>query len=576
MDKFAVFRHVDFETSPPHVLVVDDDPVFVEMVSSWLKRANYRITAALSGREALEVLGCSHQNPTSPADETHPADMLSFDLVLLDVMMPGIQGTEVCRRIRATPHTAQLPVLILTALVSSANRLEALEAGANDHLTKPFEGVELLARVGNLVRWYRAERKARSEIQQRNRELNALNQVTSVLNQTLDLSELAHQTLATVCQVTGFACGAVFMLDSSADVLELVTERNMPAHLIRERIPRDRSLMWQVIEQMRPMASESLSAPPDALVPPVECELNYNIVLLASKGKPVGLLTVGDFQHATPPEMTPLLEALGHQIGTAIENSRLYVREQQRVAELVALTQELEHSQAQLIQSEKMAAAGRLAASLAHEINNPLQAIHNCLTLAQRFPLETREHDDFLKLAGEEVERLIDLVRRILEFCRPSRGHRLPTDINELIRHVVALSRKKLLHSDIELHLSLAPEPVQVPVIADQVSQVILNLIVNAVEAMPDGGRLELNSRQQNGWVEIQVTDHGPGLSEAQIDHLFEPFFTTKPAGTGLGLAISFGIIERHGGTISVSNTSNAGASFVVRLPINATDERSA
>jgi signal transduction histidine kinase len=245
------------------------------------------------------------------------------------------------------------------------------------------------------------------------------------------------------------------------------------------------------------------------------------------------------------------------------------------VAELIALTRELERSQAQLVQSEKMAAAGRLAASLAHEINNPLQAIHNCLTLAQRFPLEVDEHSDFLALAGEEVERLINLVRRILEFVRPSRGHRTLVSVNDLIEHVVALTQNKLQHSDVELHLDLTPELVPVQVVADQISQVVLNLIVNAIEAMPDGGQLELASRQVGEWVEILVKDSGPGLSKKQIDHLFEPFFTTKPAGTGLGLAISFGIVERHGGTIQVTSDDETGAVFAVRLPVGSSHKRS-
>lgn len=395
MDQVAVTKNNNSNIAP-HILVVDDDLQSVELVSSWLKRVNYQITPAFSGQAALEALGCTTE--TVPQPESRAASRSRFDLVLLDMRMPDMRGVEVCRHIRAHADTARIPVLILSTLAPAQERIKALQAGANDYLTKPFHGAELLARVENLVRWHRAE-----------------------------------------------------------------------------------------LETPAVSAIRSLEQPP--------------------------------------------------------------------------------------AQSEKMAAASRLAAALAHEINNPLQAIHNCLVLTQHFPLETPEHADFLRLAGEEVERLINIVQHTLEFCRPSRGHRVPIGINDLLEQVVALTHKKLQYSDVELHLDLAPDLPLVPAIADQISQVILNLITNAVEAMPDGGQLKLVSRQVEQWVEISVIDDGPGLSQEHIDHLFQPFFTTKPAGTGLGLAISFGIVERHGGTIHVASAPRNGATFVVRLPV-APDEQ--
>jgi signal transduction histidine kinase/DNA-binding response OmpR family regulator len=741
MDQVAIMGNRNSDTTPPHILVVDDDPQFMELVSMWLERANYKVTPALSGEEALKILECTTDNSFPLPSESRKPETPPFDLVLLDVMMPGMKGTEVCRHIRANASTAQIPVLVLTALSSPQERIKALEVGANDYLTKPFRGVELLARVGNLVRWRRAELETQAEIRQRNQELNALNEVASTLNQTLNLPDLLRQTLTTVCHITGFSWGAIYLLNHTGDRLDLAAHQEAPLAFLhdRRRIPRDDSLMWQVIEQMRPIVTESVVVPELQDRAPIERNVpTHHCVLLAAKGQPVGLLTVGDYgRRALSPEVAQLLGAIGHQIGAAvanailfeqlqrhsrkldslnrvmglmmssldlsgvlsaivdglvehwdaalarvwlveqdgggeslilrasgglstrldgdfariplnkdskigrlacdcreklsldlerdreivdldwvrreglrsfagypllyadrlvgvmalfsrevlrqsdfdllrtfahqstvaIENARLYAREQRRVAELTALTRELERSQAQLVQSEKMAAAGRLAASLAHEINNPLQAVHNCLILTRRFPLEAQEHADFLKLAEEEVERLIGIVQRILEFCRPSRGHCVSTDINALIEHVVALTQKKRQLSDVELHLDLAPDLPPVGVVADQIGQVILNLIVNAIEAMLDGGRLELISRQAGEWIEISVADDGPGLDQEQIEHLFEPFFTTKPAGTGLGLAISFGIVERHGGTIQVASASGAGTTFTVRLP---------
>ncbi len=561
----------DFETSPPHVLVVDDEPVFVELVRLWLERANYQVTCAFTGEEALQMLG----HTPEPALYVPP-----FDLVLLDIMMPGLNGKEVCQRIRAHPPTAQLPVLILSALSSSVERVEALQAGANDYLTKPFIGVELLTRVGNLIRWYRMERASQAKIRLRNRELQALNEIGATLNQTLRLPDLLHETLDVVCQVAGLAWGAIYLLDPVAQQLDIAAYRDVPLTFVLDGGfgPRDDSVMWQMIEDMQPLVSPAISLQPEPNWDDQQDAVVYHCVLLAAKGQPVGLMVVGgEGQAELPPEKVQLLGAIGNQIGVAVANARLYAHEQQQVLELKSLTQELERSQAQLVQSAKMAAVGRLAAALAHEINNPLQAIHNCLTLSQRVSPGPGEQVDYMRLAEKEVERLIGLVQRMLDFYRPSHSHHTLTDVNGLVKGVVEMARKKLSESHIDLHLDLAPQLPPVHVISDQISQVILNLMLNAAEILTDGGRLELSSRRVEGengapptWVEVSVRDDGPGLSPDQVQHIFEPF-SAHPAqsnGSGLGLAISFGIVERHGGTIQVDSAPDAGTTFRLRLPV--------
>jgi two-component system NtrC family sensor kinase len=272
-----------------------------------------------------------------------------------------------------------------------------------------------------------------------------------------------------------------------------------------------------------------------------------------------------------------LLRSFAHQATTAIENARLYAHEQQQVLELKNLTQELERSQAQLVQSAKMAAVGRLAAALAHEVNNPLQAIHNCLILSQRVSPKSGEHVNYMRLAEKEVERLIGLVQRMLDFYRPSHSHRTLADVNGLVEQVVEMAQKKLSESQIDLHLDLTPQLPPIHVISDQIGQVILNLMLNAAESLSHGGRLELSSRYVElesadppTWVEVSVRDDGPGLSPEQVKHLFEPFssHTAQSNGSGLGLAISFGIVERHGGTIQVDSAPGTGTTFRLRLPV--------
>jgi two-component system NtrC family sensor kinase len=251
-------------------------------------------------------------------------------------------------------------------------------------------------------------------------------------------------------------------------------------------------------------------------------------------------------------------------VAVAVDNAALY-------AELADFAKELERSQAKLVQAEKMAAIGRLAASLAHEVNNPLQAIHNSLFLTQQEKLGPERRGRYLRMAQSEVERLIEIVKRMLDFYRPSRGSLRSTDLNEVVRNVLALANKRLQHGRIEVHTALSEDLLDIPIVSDQISQVLLNLVINAVEAMPSGGKLWLETRRSEDGEELllSVRDSGPGMSAEQISSLFEPFYTTKPNGTGLGLAISYGIVERHGGTIEVSSEAARGTTFTVRLPLD-------
>jgi signal transduction histidine kinase len=238
---------------------------------------------------------------------------------------------------------------------------------------------------------------------------------------------------------------------------------------------------------------------------------------------------------------------------------------------LLQHTRELEKSQAQLVQAEKLAAMGRLAASIAHEINNPLQAIHNCLHLTLKKPLSEEKKTRYLGMAQEEVERLITIVQRMLEFYRPSKEGMAPTDVHAIIENVLALSSKRLQRGKITVTKKLAPDLPTISIVRDQLKQVFLNLVINAIEAMPQGGELCIETKLSEGGNELSTafTDTGVGLSEKEQENIFEPFFTTKATGTGLGLSVSYGIIERHGGRIEVQSELGKGATFTVHLPLN-------
>ncbi|MDY7041819.1 MAG: ATP-binding protein, partial [Chloroflexota bacterium] len=247
----------------------------------------------------------------------------------------------------------------------------------------------------------------------------------------------------------------------------------------------------------------------------------------------------------------------------------LRIRQMEREAR--QRTIELEQSQAQLIQVEKLAAMGRLAASIAHELNNPLQAIQNCLHLVLRRSLPKPKQLQYLEMAQEEVERLIGIVQGMLEFYRPSQGQRAPVQVNAIVENVLTLASKQLQNGSIVVHQHLTPDLPPLEAVSDQLKQVFLNIVINAVEAMPDGGDVYIKTglTPDGRSITISFTDTGLGLSTEKQAKIFEPFYTTKSKGTGLGLSVSYGIIERHGGSIEVQSKLGQGTCFTVKLPVS-------
>ncbi len=227
--------------------------------------------------------------------------------------------------------------------------------------------------------------------------------------------------------------------------------------------------------------------------------------------------------------------------------------------------------QAHLIQSEKLAATGRMAASLAHEINNPLQAIQGCLDLAQANPADLQKQERYLTMAKSEVDRLATIVQRMLDFYRPSGGARTILNARELVEDVLVFSYKRLQHGKIAARVEWEATSSIIEGNANQLKQVLLNVILNAVEAMPGGGELVIRGQtvEADGlWLTIDFIDSGTGIPEEQLDKIFEPFYTTKTTGTGLGLGISHSIVLGHGGRLTVSSTVGKGTSFTVWLPV--------
>jgi signal transduction histidine kinase len=238
--------------------------------------------------------------------------------------------------------------------------------------------------------------------------------------------------------------------------------------------------------------------------------------------------------------------------------------------------------QTRIIHQHKMMSLGRLAASVVHEINNPLAGILNYIRLmikiTNRGALAQEELGKFqryLALIEGETDRCSKIVANLLAFSRKSKMEFDEVDANALVQKCIMMSKHKLDLQNIEIHTRLTPEPPKLWADVNQIQQCIINLIFNAIDAMPDGGKLTLTStvHPREGVVAIEVGDTGRGIAAEDLPHIFDPFYTTKTVGEGLGLGLStvYGIIDRHKGTITVDSDPGKGSLFTIKIPTQRT-----
>jgi PAS domain S-box-containing protein len=254
-----------------------------------------------------------------------------------------------------------------------------------------------------------------------------------------------------------------------------------------------------------------------------------------------------------------MLTDIGNRIGQHLEHRRA--------------EQELSRQREVLYQTEKLAALGRLVAGVAHEMNNPLGIMSSRIELmledAQRHTLPAELLDD-LRVLHRNTLRVAGVAQALRSFARQSTGERVPVSLNSVVEETLLLARKPMITD--RLHVATALDPSLPPLSGDAnaLQQVLLNLLTNAREAVAGSGEIRIETGPapgRPGWLQLVVTDTGPGIAPSDLAHIFEPFFTTKPTGTGLGLAVSYGIVQAHEGTIEVHSVPGEGATFVLTFP---------
>jgi two-component system, NtrC family, sensor kinase len=505
------------------ILLIDDEEDIREVVSLTLADAGFQVETAADGK--LGINACRNFQP---------------HVVITDIRMPRMDGIQVLEAIK-TNHP-DVEVIVATAFAEIAMAIKALQLDASDFITKPIHSDALMVAVQRAQQRYHTRQKLKDYTRYLEQEWS---ETTQALMETY-----AYQRRLIDSSMDGIV---------GCDVDDRIVTFNQSMAQLSGFSQSEVLRRMRLSQLLGPAAAEGLHAALDG----------------PGHGGPGRLQLYETFLlHHSGAKVPVQISAAQLEENGNIEGLVCFVRD---LRQLRRLEQEMAN-QARILHQDKMMSLGRLAASVAHEINNPLSGILNYLRLMTRM-LERGNTDEtmlakftqYLDTITAETDRCAKIVSNLLIFSRKSGDQQTPLPIKDLIARSVVLSRHRMALDQINLATRISPESMMVMGDMNQLQQCLINLIFNAIDAMPDGGRLELAARPtiDHRHIEISVKDDGCGITPNDQNRIFEPFFTTKAEGygVGLGLATTYGIIQHHRGDIQVESTPGKGTTFLIRLP---------
>lgn len=605
---------IKINNNEQRILLVDDKPTNLRFLSQILIDRGYKVQRAISGQLALNAAVASPP-----------------DLILLDIMMPEMDGNEVCRKLKDREETKQVPIIFLTALNETLEKVKAFRGGCVDYITKPFEVEELLARIENQLTIQRLSKQLKEQNSQLQQEISERKQADEKLRRS-------EANLATAQRVAHVGSWEFDLLTQNITwseelfrIFGLDPTEPEPNHAqLLKKVHHDDRALWkksieQVLKSGKYYESDFRLVRPDRSIRYVEAR---GKAIFNEQGQVIRLF--GTILDITERKL----------VEKALRESE--ARKQEKAREVELTLSQLKRTQAQLIQAEKMSSLGQMVAGVAHEINNPVSFIYGNLHVAreyfqdlthliesyqQTYPNPTpkiqqvlQEIDwnflvnDWQKLVNSmEVgaERIHQIVRSLRLFSRLDESELKPVDIHEGIDNSLLLLQHRLRAKSDTPEIEVMKNYGSLPLItcyASQLNQVFMNLLSNAIDALESqaaprritiftavrdgsweqdkkGGKAEQKASSQSPpfpgtiphFVVIRIADNGTGMSEEVQHQIFDPFFTTKPvgSGTGLGLAISYQIVvEKHQGHIRCISTPGQGAEFIVEIPLRTKADR--
>jgi signal transduction histidine kinase len=403
--------------------------------------------------------------------------------------------------------------------------------------------------------------------------------------ETLDIDEILKVVLEGLTKNIGFDRARLYMVNKKRNTLECKMAVGIDEEKIKGitlRLDPEDSVVARSVFEKKPFIISD--AKQDPRINPLLREKfglhSLLVVPLMAKEKALGAITA-DFiephKNITKETLESVM-AFAQQAGLAIHNASMYQElkafSRQMEEKIQKTTADLRKTEAQLIRSEKFAALGQLAAGIAHEIRNPLTSINILIhSLTEKLPTENSQWED-LKVIEEEILRINEIVDQFLRFAKPASPLFEKADLIPIFEETFQLARPQIERGKISVRKEFEPLPF-ITVDKEQIKQVILNLLINAIQAMPGGGELSMSTQfSKNGyWVELTIQDSGIGIPPEDLDKLFDPFFSTKEGGMGLGLSIAHRIVDQHRGKIEVESNPGKGTRFTISLPVSSEEK---
>ena len=510
------------------VLIIDDEEDIREVLSLTLSDAGYAIETAADGQQGLAAY---------PDFAPH--------IVITDIRMPRLDGLQVLARTKS--DYPEIEVIVATAFAEMDLAVKALQLDASDFITKPISNNALMVALERA----RQRHLTRQKLKEYTRYLE--DGWTHTTNELMEAFEYQRKLIES--SMDGIL---------GCDAANLVVTFNHSMEQMSGYGKKDVLRLMKLQEFFEP-----------------EATLRFQQALQGTDYGGSGHLHLYETLLVTrdAAKLPVQISATRLEEDGQVEGLVCFVRD---LRQIHRLEQQMAH-QARILQQDKMMSLGRLAASVVHEINNPLSGILNYLRLMARilkrgYPDESGQakFTRYLDTACQETERCSQIVSNLLTFSRKSPDIKAPVAVSELVDRCVVLSRHRLELGGIILDLRIDARPMAVLGDMNQLQQCMINLIFNAVDAMPDGGTLTLSAGITNGGrqIAISVMDSGCGIAPEDQARIFEPFFTTKAEGTGVGLGLSttYGIIDRHGGNIQVDSRPGRGTTFTIILPVTPAD----
>ena len=505
------------------IVLIDDEEDIREVMTIALQDAGYSVDTAADGESGLRL-----------CEDTSP------QVVITDIRMPGIDGLQVLETIKK--KYPDIEVIVATAFGEIDLAIRALQLDASDFITKPISDEAL----------YLALMRARERYNSRKQ----LKDYTALLEK--ENAQTSHELVKSVAfqrNLIESSMDGILGCDNNDTVVTYNRSMQQMLGYAKEEV-----LQRMTFKQFFPagriakfkeaLSSNSFGGKNRLLL--------YETNLLEKSGREIPVQVSAS-----------LLFDQGHENGLVC-----FIRDLREIRKLERQVSD----QARILHQDKMMSLGRLAASMVHEINNPLSGILNYLKLMARIlgqgPLSDDRKEKFqryLELVETETNRCSQIVSNLLSFSRISPPSFGKVKIDELLQRCFLLSRHKLELSNIRIETNIQPDLPPVKGDFNQLQQCVINLIFNAIDAMPEGGTLNLNGHHDasRAVVIVTVRDTGRGIAAQDLPHIFEPFFTTKNEGYGVGLGLStvFGIMERHKGVVNVKSQPGEGATFMLELP---------